>query len=182
MKKAVFIDRDGTLNIDEGYTHKISDFKFISGAEKAIKLLNDNGFLAIIVTNQAGVARGYYEEKDVEELHNHINKTLKKNNARIDSFYYCPHHVKEGIGKYKKDCDCRKPNIGMFKKAIKDFKIDISNSWMIGDKLDDMTFGENCGLKTILVETGHGKDVKGKYLRNKDLLEAVEYILKLKDR
>ncbi len=179
MKKpAVFLDRDGTMNVEKEYLHKISDFEFIPSADKAIKKLNDNGYLVIVVTNQSGVARGYYVEEDVRKLHDHMMEELRKIGAHIDADYYCPHHPEKGIGKYKKDCDCRKPDIGMFNKAMERFDIDVSNSWMIGDKEDDMRFAKNCGIKGILVKTGYGKNVDGKYLRRRDLMKAVEYIIK----
>lgn len=177
MKPAVFIDRDGTINVEKEYLHKIEDFEFIPGADKAIKLLNDNGFLVIVVTNQSGVARGYYGENDVKKLHDHLKSRLKNIGAHFDAIYYCPHHNEKGIGKYKVECDCRKPNIGMFERARKEFDIDISNSWMIGDKIDDMKFAENAGIKGILVKTGHGKDVKGDYIKKRDIFEAIKYII-----
>lgn len=177
MKPAVFLDRDGTINVEKNYTHKIEEFEFIDGSIDAIRLLNEQGFLVIVVTNQSGIGVGYYPESDVHIVHKFMQDELQKKGAHIDAIYYCPHHPK-GKGKYKLDCNCRKPKIGMFEQARLQFTFDASQSWMIGDKLKDYKFGENCGLKSILVETGYGKDIKNKsVLRKKNLLEAVRYIM-----
>ena len=140
MKPAVFIDRDGTINMEKHYLHKIEDFEFIHGSDKAIKMLNDKGFLVIIVTNQSGVARGFYNEEDVKKLHDHMKQELNKVGAHFDAIYYCPHHDESVIKQYKIDCDCRKPKTGMFNSAKKEFDIDLNNSWMIGDKKEDISF------------------------------------------
>lgn len=152
MNKAVFLDRDGTINVDKNYVHKIEDFEFIHGVKEAIKAMNDKGYLVIVVTNQAGIARGYYTEEDMIILHNHINDELKKSGAHIDAFYHCPHHPEHGIGKYRKECDCRKPNSGMFEKAIEDYNIDIAQSFMIGDKTWDVEAAINVGISGCLVK------------------------------
>ena len=160
MDKVVFLDRDGTINIEKEYLYKPEDFEFIDGSIEAIKLLNQNGFKVIIVTNQAGIGRGYYTERDMENLHRYMNEILGHNGAYIDAIYFCPHHPTHGIGEYKTDCDCRKPKIGMLLQAEKKYKIDKSQSFMIGDKLSDVKAGRNYGIKSILVATGYGEDFK----------------------
>lgn len=157
MKKIVFLDRDGTLNKEVGYLHKKEDFEFIEHAEKAIKLLNENGYMIVVVTNQAGIAKGIYEEKDVLTIHEYIQKELKKSDAWIDEFCYCPYHKDGIIKKYKKDSIYRKPEIGFFEKIGNKVGIDKSKSWMIGDAESDIQAGINYGIKTILVSTGYGR-------------------------
>ena len=178
MKKpAVFLDRDGTINIEKNYLHKIEDWEWIPGAIDAIRMLNEMGFLVVVVTNQAGVARGYYSEHDIKKLHDFISEELKKNYALIDAYYYCPHHPD-----YTKDdvCDCRKPKAGMLEKAIGDLDIDKNLSYIIGDKVTDIEAGNNIGIKAILVSTGYGKDecknVMHAYSKQLDLLQAVKFI------
>lgn len=174
--KAVFLDRDGTINIDKGYVYKIEDFEFIPGAIEAIKLLNDNDFKVIVVTNQAGIARGYYKEDDVYKLHDYINEELAKHDARIDAFYFCPHHPTAGIGKYKVDCKCRKPNSGLLEKASIDFDIELSKSWIIGDKKSDIQAGANVGCQGVLIaaDTTESLIIKGScYVKANNLYHAV---------
>jgi len=182
MKKAVFLDRDGTINEEINYLYRSEDFKFINGAVEAIKILNQAGYLVIVMTNQAGIARGYYTEEDLVKLHNYIDDELEKNNAKIDAYYYCPHHPEHGLGKYLTECSCRKPEIGMFEKAKLQFDIDKANSYMIGDNAGDILAGKAFGIKTILVNTGHGLKVREileeQYDYNaKDILEAVKLII-----
>ena len=135
-----------------------------------------------MISNQAGVARGYYTENDVETLHNYVNEQLKKWNAHIDAFYYCPHHPDAGIGKYKVKCHCRKPETGLFEKACDDFAVDRKNSWMIGDNVGDIEAGNKFNLQTILVRTGYGNKLEKKgfdlyrYIAD-DLYDAVRNII-----
>lgn len=183
MDKVVFLDRDGTINVEKNYLHRIEDFEFIEGSDKAIKLLNDNGFKVVVVSNQAGVARGYYGEEEVVKLHEYINEQLKKEGAVIDAFYFCPHHPEHGKGKYLCECTCRKPATGMFEKAAEQFHVDMDNSWMVGDNSGDIKAGINFGVKTILVSTGYGSkvyeegNVKPDYY-TEDLLGAATLIVK----
>lgn len=172
MDKAVFLDRDGTINIDKGYVYKIEDFEFIKGAPEAIKRLNDFGYRVIVVTNQSGVARGFYSENDVITLHQYVNSILKEYDAHIDGFYYCPHHAKYGFGKYKINCDCRKPKPGLIEKAILDFSIDASKSWMIGDNLNDVAAGKAANIRSLLI--GDNENVEWKF---DSLLNAVNFII-----
>ena len=154
MDKAVFFDRDGTLNVDGHYIYRIEDFKWMPDAAEAIRYCHDKGYLVIVVTNQSGVARGYYTEDDVHVLHEYMNDELKRLGTSIDAFYYCPHHPEAKIGKYRIDCDCRKPKPGMVLKACCDFGIDTSKSYMIGDKKRDVECGERAGVRGILYKGG----------------------------
>lgn len=154
-KKAIFLDRDGTLNIDHGYVHKIDDFQFIEGVGKALKQLQERGYLLVVVTNQSGIARGYFSEEQFWQLTEWMDWSLDEDyGVVLDGIYYCPHHP-DGKGEYRLDCDCRKPKAGMLAQAIKDLNIDPAQSYMVGDKLDDLLAGENAGVKTkVLVRTG----------------------------
>ena len=133
--------------------------KLLPGVPQALKKLKDAGYKLIVVTNQAGVARGYYTEEDVKILHQYMNQLLEKEGAEIDAFYYCPHHPVHGIGAYKKVCNCRKPGTGMFEMAEKDFPVDRAASYMIGDKLLDTEAGQKFGVTSILVGTGYGAEL-----------------------
>lgn len=174
--KAVFLDRDGTLNVDKGYVHRVEDWEWIPGAVDAIVALKEAGFLVIVVTNQAGIAHGYYAEADVAKLHAWINEELKKQGTAIDGFYYCPHHPdRDG------ECECRKPNPGMLYAAQKDFDIDFGRSWLVGDKAGDIQAGIAVGIKSILVLTGYGKDycalLKGEAACTTDIAAASDFVI-----
>jgi len=155
MRRAVFLDRDGTINVEKDYLYRIEDFQFIPGAPEAVSMLNQAGFMVIVVSNQSGVARGYYTEEDVDVLHRHISEELLKSDAHINSWLYCPHHP-SGKGSYSLPCNCRKPLPGMLKDAAKRFGIDLTNSIMIGDKLVDVEAAVAAGCMPILVRTGYG--------------------------
>jgi D-glycero-D-manno-heptose 1,7-bisphosphate phosphatase len=157
MKRAVFIDRDGTINEEKEYLYRTDEFAFIPGAPEAIRLLNEAGFLVIVVTNQSGVARGYYSEEDVLQLHRFISAQLDQHGARVDAWYYCPHHP-SGRGSYALPCRCRKPQPGMLLEAAGRVDIDLEASIMIGDKLVDMEAGAAVGCRTLLVRTGYGSE------------------------
>lgn len=180
---AVFIDRDGTINEEAGYINHIDRFKLLPNTAAAIHLLNLNNIKAVVVTNQAGVARGYFQECLIKDVHNRLIETLKKDSAYIDGIYYCPHHPEAGSDKYRKRCRCRKPNTGMLEMAADDISIDISRSYVVGDKISDVQMAHTAGAKGIMVLTGYGKgelelhgSVKPDYIGN-DLLKAVEWIL-----
>ena len=155
MKRAVFIDRDGTINVEKEYLYLPEQFEFIPGAIEAIRLLNKAGFLVVVVTNQSGVARGYYTEEDVHLLHRHVTSQLEQAGSRVDAWFYCPHHP-SGRGSYALPCRCRKPQPGMLLEAARRFDIDLDSSIMIGDKLVDVEAGHAAGCRTILVRTGYG--------------------------
>ena len=159
MEKVIFLDRDGTLNEEVNYLHRKEDLVLLPGVPEALKAFKDQGYRLVVVTNQAGVARGYYTEDDVKELHRYMNELLAGQGVKIDAFYYCPHHPEHGIGKYKVRCHCRKPETGMFEMAEQDFVVDKASSWMIGDKLIDMEAGRKYGVRTVLVGTGYGAGV-----------------------
>lgn len=161
LKKAVFIDRDGTINVEKEYLHRPEEFEFIPGAPEAIRVLGEAGFLVVVVTNQSGVARGYYGEDDVRRLHRHMDELLARAGARVDAYYYCPHHPDSGAGEYRMECGCRKPLPGMLLQAASELGIDLSESWMIGDKSVDVESGIAAGCSTALVLTGYGESDKG---------------------
>lgn len=160
MDKVVFLDRDGTINEEVNYLYRPEDFRFLPGVPEALKLLSDAGYRLVVVTNQAGVARGYYSEADVVKLHGYVNELLAPYGTRIDAFYYCPHHPVHGIGRYKTVCTCRKPEIGLFLKAESDFQVDKAASYMIGDKLLDVEAGKRYGVTSVLVGTGYGRECR----------------------
>lgn len=159
MERVIFLDRDGTLNEEVHYLHRREDLKLLDKAPLAIRMLREKGYKIVVVTNQAGVARGYYSEADVKKLHCYMNEKLRQQGAEIDRFFYCPHHPEHGIGSYKIECCCRKPGTGMFEMAEQYFEVDKAHSWMIGDKLIDIEAGKNYGVRTILVGTGYGREV-----------------------
>ncbi len=167
MKKAIFLDRDGTLIEDKGFVYKKEDLELLPGAVEAIKLANDSGFIVVVVTNQSGVARGYFTEDDVRRFHAYLSQFLKQRKARIDAFYYCPHHPEATISAYRKKCLCRKPQPGMLLQASADLQIDLHQSWMVGDSPRDVEAGKRAGCKTILLN------------QNTDILEAIIQIVSL---
>ena len=151
---AVFFDRDGTLNVDKDYLYKIEDFEWMEGAPQAIRWANEKGLLVIVVTNQSGVARGYFAEDDVRRLHGWMNEDLARFGAHIDAFYYCPHLPNGSVKEYAVECDCRKPKPGLVQQACNDFDIDRKASIMIGDKPRDVECAEAAGLRGVLYEGG----------------------------
>jgi D-glycero-D-manno-heptose 1,7-bisphosphate phosphatase len=156
--RAVFLDRDGTVNLEKEYLHRTEEFEFIPGAPEAIRLLKDAGFLVIVVTNQSGIGRGYYDEADVHRLHRFMDEELKRHGAAVDAYYLCPHHPLHGIGEYRRECGCRKPLPGMLLEAADDFSIDLAASFIIGDKMADIEAGRAAGCRPLLVATGYGEN------------------------
>lgn len=185
MNKAVFLDRDGVITKEPPYyAHKIDQLELIPKSAEAIRLLNESGFKVIIISNQSGVARGYYQEKDIKIYNNEMKRQLEEKGARIDAIYCCPHHPEAVIEKYKIDCDCRKPKPGMLRQAEKDLNLDLKRSFLIGDKMSDIEAGYRAGCKTILVLTGQGNgelkkisemNIKPNYI-SKDLYTAIKII------
>ena len=174
MSKAIFLDRDGTLNVDSGYAHKIEEFALYDDVIEALTLLK-NDFKFIIITNQSGIGREYYTKEDFQKFNDHLVKELKKHNIKIEKTYCCPHIPED-------NCNCRKPKITSIKQAEKEFNIDLKNSFMIGDHPCDVELGKNAECKTIYLLTGHGKKQKKDTL-NPDftansLLEAAQWITK----
>ena len=169
MKKAIFLDRDGTINVEKDYIYKSEDLVFEEGTIEALKTFKNLGYILIVVSNQSGIARGYFTEEDLNIFNNNMNEILKKNGVEITEFYCCPHHP-DGIGEYKKVCECRKPNNKMIEDAIKKYNIDREKSYMIGDKTSDIGAGLKSNLKTVLVKTGYGLKDMEKVDKNETLI------------
>lgn len=187
-KPVVFLDRDGTLNIEVGYIRDLNDLNLIDGASEAVKRLNMLGIAAILVTNQTGAARDYYKEDHIKALNKRLEKLLKAEGAYLDAIYYCPHLEDAPIKQYALDCDCRKPATGMVDKAYQDFNyLDRDLSFVVGDKATDIELAQNCGARGILVETGYGEKVQsGDYqwpvkpdFQARSISEAIEWIEKI---
>jgi D-glycero-D-manno-heptose 1,7-bisphosphate phosphatase len=157
MNKACFLDRDGVLIEEKHYISSPDEIEIIPGVEKALEYLRSKGYLAIVVSNQSGVARGLFSEDSVKKINEKLVGLLK--GAEITANYYCPHHRDGELPEYSIDCDCRKPQPGMLLKAAKDYRIDLSRSFIVGDKLSDIYAGQSAGCKIgILVKTGHGEE------------------------
>ncbi|MCD6307104.1 MAG: HAD family hydrolase [Deltaproteobacteria bacterium] len=157
MKKpAVFMDRDGTINEQMGYINHITRFILLPGSAEAIRLLNSHGFLTIVVSNQSGVARGYFPIDLVHEVHRRLQQFLQQEGAVLDAILFCPHYPNGKVPEYSKTCACRKPRTGMIEEACRQFSIDMANSFVVGDRCTDMELAARAGLKGILVRTGYG--------------------------
>ncbi len=189
MKRpAVFIDRDGTISEEVGYVNHPSRFRLFPYSSEAIRVLNDNSWLAIVVTNQAGVARGYFSEDVVLKIHDLLERDLQNASVQLDAIYYCAHHPSVGEPPYRLDCECRKPKAGLINRASQDFEIDLSASWMIGDRYSDVELARNAGLSSAFVLSGYGRG-EWEYQRaswqhqpdlvSENLLEAVKSIVNL---
>jgi D-glycero-D-manno-heptose 1,7-bisphosphate phosphatase len=181
INRAVFLDRDGTINIEREFLHRPEEFQFIPGAVQAIRLLNETGFRIIVVTNQSGIARGYFDEAAVNRLHRYIDEELIRFGASIDAYYFCPHHPEYSSDDNGKMCRCRKPLAGMLLQAAGDFSLDLSASFIIGDKLADVQAGLNAGCRPLLVRTGYGAEEEAKIPKGvpayDDLLTAARAIV-----
>ena len=177
-QKACFLDRDGTVNVEVNYLHEPEKLILEKNVPQALKLLQNNGFKLIIITNQAGVARGMYEEKDILAVHQKMDELLAPFGVKIDAYYYCMHHPD-----FTGECSCRKPNTGLFERAAKDFDLDLSASFMVGDRLSDIEAGENAKCrKCYLVMSGYAQKTLDKYPDKKfntasDLLDAAQKII-----
>ena len=165
MSKAIFLDRDGTINIEKGYLYRISDFEFLPGAVDALRMLQEAGYLLIIITNQSGIGRGYYTEEDFMILNEYMKSELLKMGVKISGVYYCPHLPDAEVERYRKVCTCRKPSLGLFEQAVHDFGIDLSQSYAIGDKERDIAICSGSNCRGFLI----GRDVES-------LHEAAEII------
>ena len=185
-QRAIFLDRDGTMNVSKGFISKADDLELIPGTIDAIKAINKSGALAIVITNQPVIARGECSFEELHNIHNKLKTLLGEKGAFVDDIFYCPHHPDKGfegeVPELKFDCECRKPKTGMIDKAVKKYNIDLSKSYMVGDSTMDLETARNAGIKSVLVDTGFaGND--GKYDRNcdieaKNLFDAVEKIIK----
>ena len=156
--KAVFLDRDGTLDEDVGYMHTQEQFSWVPGARDALCLFKKEGYLLIVLSNQSGVARGYFTEADVLAIHQYMQEQLRQScGIEIDAFYYCPHHPEGTVDGYRQACACRKPGTGMFERAAAELSLDPERSFVIGDNVTDILPGVRLGCRTILVRTGYGQ-------------------------
>ncbi len=185
-RQAIFLDRDGTICEEVGYVNHVSRCRLIPGSLEALRLINQAGYLAVVTTNQAGVARGYFSESLVTEVHARLLSLVAQGGARLDAVYYCPHHPTEGRPPYRTDCDCRKPRPGMILKAAAEHGIDLKRSYAIGDGLPDIEAAAAAGVPSIQVLTGYGLGLlehqperyKVKPLHTaSDLLDAIRWIL-----
>jgi D-glycero-D-manno-heptose 1,7-bisphosphate phosphatase len=183
VRRGVILDRDGTLIEEVGYLDTLDHVRFFAYSIDAVRLLNRAGFVVSVATNQAGVARGYFDEAFVQEAHRCIASRLGAGGARIDSFYYCPHHPGGEVGSYRQDCDCRKPAAGMLRQAAADHQLDLQRSFVIGDRAGDLNAAAAVGATGILVRTGYGyrheqavRDAGGQVFDN--LMQAVSWILR----
>lgn len=156
-RPAVFIDRDGTISEEVGYVNHPSRYKVYPFAAEAVRRLNDAGWLAVLVTNQAGVARGYFSEDLIHVVHDLLQAELARGGARLDGIYYCPHHPTVGDAPYRQACDCRKPRPGLITRAAAEHNIDLARSWMIGDRYSDIQLARNADLHAAFVLTGYGR-------------------------
>lgn len=155
--KFIFLDRDGIINEDrKDFVKTRNEFRFVPGIIDSIKKLNENGFEIIIVTNQSGVAGGFYTEKDLNEIHENMLEQMGKKDATVKDIFYCPHHPQGKVDKYRKICDCRKPKPGLILKAAKKYNIDPSETWMIGDSERNIEAGRRAGCRTIRIEGDKG--------------------------
>jgi D-glycero-D-manno-heptose 1,7-bisphosphate phosphatase len=156
MNKAVFLDRDGVINVEIDYVYKIEEFEFIENTFEALKFIQEKGYQIVIVTNQSGIARGFYTEEQFQTLTDWMLEKFREQGINVAALYYCPHHPEKGIGKYKMDCECRKPKPGMILRAQKDLDIDLEQSYIVGDKISDVQSGLAAGIKNgVLVKSGH---------------------------
>ena len=175
------MDRDGTVTEEMGYLKEPKKLRLIPRSAEAIRLLNERRILSIVVSNQSGVARGYFTEKTVKETHKRLKELLAEKGAYLNGVYYCPHHPEFGLSKYRKNCNCRKPKPGMLLKAARRFNLDLKKCYIIGDKVDDIKLARNVEASGILVLTGYGQrskeEIKPDYTAQ-NLYQAVKWILK----
>jgi D-glycero-D-manno-heptose 1,7-bisphosphate phosphatase len=157
MKPAVFLDRDGTLLEEAGYLDRLERLAFFPFAIDAVRLLNRGGLAVVLITNQSGIARGFYDEDFVGQVHEVIDRRLAEAGGRIDGYFYCPHHPTGELERYRQDCDCRKPGPGMLTRAATELNLDLGRSFTVGDKWSDVQAGSAAGTASLLVRTGYGR-------------------------
>ena len=185
LAPTVFLDRDGTLIEEVGYLSHLDPIVLYPWSIESVKLLNRAGFKVVVVTNQAGVARGLFDEDFIDEAHRFLDQKFSDGGATIDKFYYCPHHPEASVEAYRSECDCRKPKAGMLWKAAQELQLELSHSFVIGDRLSDLRLGPAVGAKSVLVRTGYGEttareltdDVEVAYTAQ-ELMTAVAWILR----
>ena len=191
LRRAIFLDRDGTLNEEVGYLRTLADLRFCAGAVEAVRCINEAGWFAIVLTNQSGVARGLFPASFVDEVHAEMQRRLQAAGAHLDAFYACPHlpvgnaEVPEALKRYRVECDCRKPKPGLIVQATTDFELDVARSFVIGDRYRDVEMGHNAGAQSGLVLTGYGREEyaqRAQWSRQPEfvaatVLEAVKTIL-----
>jgi D-glycero-D-manno-heptose 1,7-bisphosphate phosphatase len=185
-RRAVFLDRDGTINEDVGYPGHYDQVRIYPNSFEAVRRINEAGLAAVVITNQSGVGRGHFTENDLCVIHEKMMKAFQAENARLDGIFYCPHFVSSASPEYDVDCACRKPFPGMALKAREAFDLDLEGSYMVGDKVEDIRFGLNIGATSVLVLTGYGLGSLAKLKEEgiepayaaPDLLDAVRWILR----
>lgn len=156
LRPAAFIDRDGVINVERDYVWKPADFELLPGVPEALRRFADHGFALVVVTNQAGIAKGRYTEADYERLTNHMRSLLEAQGVTFDGVYHCPHHPHGSVERYQRVCDCRKPAPGMLLRAAHELQLDLARSVMVGDKTSDTDAGRAAGVRsTVVVESGH---------------------------
>jgi D,D-heptose 1,7-bisphosphate phosphatase len=182
QNKAIFIDKDGTLIKDVPYNVNPSLIVFQENTIEGLKMLQAEGYILIIISNQSGVAHGYFSEEDLESVKVKLVQMLRQHDLLLTAMYYCPHHAKGKVSAYAIDCNCRKPLPGMINKAVADFDVDVQQSWMIGDILNDVEAGNRAGCKTILIDNGNETEWVVEELRKptfvaRSINEAASFIL-----
>lgn len=180
---AVFVDRDGTINVDVDFLSTPSQLQLIPRSAEAIRDLNRLGIPVIVITNQSGIARGLFSESDLKRVHAAMDIELKRYGASVLDYFYCPHHPIDGVGKYRIECDCRKPRAGMLLEAQRKYGLDLSRSFVVGDKCIDVQTGRTVGATSIQVSTGYGAAEKELCAAERDffaldLFDAVQFIKK----
>jgi D-glycero-D-manno-heptose 1,7-bisphosphate phosphatase len=183
MRRAVILDRDGTLIEEAGYLERLDRLVLFPYSVDAVRLLNRAGFAVVIATNQSGVARGLFEESFVLEVHRHLSERLAAGAARVDGHYYCPHHPEAKLDSYRMTCDCRKPRAGLLRQAARDLDLDLASSFAVGDRWHDLEAGDAVGARGVLVRTGYGRveEASPQTVRaaavTDNLIDAVSWIL-----
>jgi len=184
-KSGVFLDRDGTLLEEAGYLDRLERLVFFPYAIDAVRLLNRAGFPVVVVTNQAGIARGIFKESFVAAAHRHISDRLAAAGARVDAFYYCPHHPEAVVEEFRQVCDCRKPQPGMLTRAAADLDLALDRSFVVGDRWHDLEAGQRVGARTLLVRTGYGRTEEAAPMAHvqpsaivDNVIDAVSWILR----
>lgn len=174
LRPAVFLDRDGTINVEKRYLYKIEDFEYMDGAVEGLRRLQDWGYLLVIITNQSGIARGYYSEDDFQRLTDWMLSDLAIRGIHIAGMYFCPHHPESKIEKYRKNCDCRKPKTGLFYRAAQELDIDLCRSVAIGDKPRDLAICREAGVQGILLSDEEKE--KGRFLLGRNWTEIIAIV------